>query len=168
MHKFRAWDIERKEMINDPIFHEFTDINDHFDDEDYVFLQYTGLSDKNGVEIYCDDLVNVFFTSNEKEHIHDCIYKVSIDDLHGIKLSFVKLMWESNGYNQYPSATTLTSRYSNLDNDYQNQKYEELAVRDTWGENHLLQQKWKETDYSNYFEVIGNIHEELLENQQHP
>lgn len=121
--------------------------------------QYTGLLDKNGKGICKDDLCNVFYTSGDGENIHDCIYKVSVDPLYGLTLKFVKLLWESSGYNQYPLSTTLSSQYDKLEYSRESKGNNCIAVRDTWGENPLRREKWKQNDYSNYIEVIGNIYE---------
>lgn len=75
--KFRIWDVENKEMLNvqeldfEPTFYggriaiRPDQYNDYFDTEDMILMQYTGLHDKNGKEIYEGDIVNAKYKKVE-------------------------------------------------------------------------------------------------------
>lgn len=78
--KFRAWDGDRMQTVLTLGLSEgYVSTNKlHSDIEDFVIMQFTGISDRNGKELYFDDKVKVYIGKSEYTGINTIS---NLDDL---------------------------------------------------------------------------------------
>ena len=113
--KFRAWDKIKNEMIPWSIefFSDYSAVTGYGDefpqgDGDIILMQYTGLKDKNGIEIYegdilrvtyddpedKDDIISVTYTETESE-VYNYEYVGWTFPVDGVELEVIGNMYEN-------------------------------------------------------------------------
>ena len=87
--KFRAWDKRNKKMMLNPHVcnnnYKTTPINLVFTDNEWIYMQYIGVKDKNEEEIYASDIVKYQDEAGNKQTgvVIDLVWKVYVEAIGG-------------------------------------------------------------------------------------
>ena len=100
--KFRAWDKRNNKFADyfdltfnpqqeqgchiDSVFHEHNEQYQNYNNENVILMQYTGLKDKNGVDIYEGDVMSI----NHKTYTYKVVFENGSFKLYHLKDSLAE------------------------------------------------------------------------------
>lgn len=113
--------------------------------------------DMHGKEIKKGQTVEVFCTSGGGEFTHNFKAEVIIGIMGDFQLQYKELLYgcEQNEINQYPLDIVFCSQYNTLSFYFNDLiKKNQLYIPDSYGENTLMNHKWKRYGKSLYIQVM--------------
>jgi len=90
--KFKWWDKQDKNFIDNYKIRDDYEINDAFLSDSIVPLQFTGLLDRNGVEIYEFDYVEYLYEDENRVDNEKCVVEWD-DELAGFRPFIQGIKW---------------------------------------------------------------------------
>ena len=123
--------------------------------------QFIGLRDKNGVEVYFQDLLDIKFQVWDGEGQYHALYEVIDGFGGGFELQMRKLFEPDEAY------FNVRLGAEDIREDYVNQQYDRLAIMDRWDKRrtNMGNKTVHERFYTNDITVVGNVYSnpELLD-----